>query len=162
MYSPFRIGLALLIIASIWIAIVFSSGEKISHTTDLESKETTRLDLDLNKDGIGFYILNVPNYSRDILFVQITDSNGNVIEDKKIETKMAVNYFKFSHSGLYSMKITNFSENPVRIEAEFGDAKVNELLIPLLVSFSGAGFVIFSGYKKLSSQSTAQPEENPS
>jgi hypothetical protein len=144
------------------MVIIFSGSERISHIADLESKETAKLDLDLNKNGIGFYILNVPNYSKDILFVQITDSNGNVIEDKKIETKMAVNYFKFSHSGLYSMKITNFSENPVRIEAEFGDTKVNELLIPLLVSFSGVGFVIFSGYKKLSSQSTAQPEENPS
>ena len=162
MYSSFKIGLALLSIASIWIMIVFSGGEKISYTTDLESKETTSLELDLNKNGIGFYILTIPNYSKNILFVQISDSNGNVIADKKIATKMAVNYFKFSHSGRYNMEITNISEGSVKIQADFGDTKAGELLIPLFISFSGAGFVIFSGYKKLSSQSTAQPEENTS
>lgn len=162
MYSSFKIGLALLSIASIWIMIVFSGGEKISYTTDLESKETTSLELDLNKNGIGFYILTIPNYSKNIIFVQISDSNGNVIADKKIATKMAVNYFKFSHSGRYNMEITNISEGSVKIQADFGDTKADELLIPLFISFSGAGFVIFSGYKKLSSQSTAQPEENTS
>jgi len=162
MYSSFKIGLALLSIASIWIMIVFSGGEKISYTTDLESKETTSLELDLNKNGIGFYILTIPNYSKNILFVQISDSNGNVIADKKIATKMAVNYFEFSHSGRYNMEITNISEGSVKIQADFGDTKAGELLIPLFISFSGAGFVIFSGYKKLSSQSTAQPEENTS
>jgi len=162
MYSSFKIGLALLSIASIWIVIVFSGGEKISYTTDLESKETTSLELDLNKNGIGFYILTIPNYSKNIIFVQISDSNGNVIADKKIATKMAVNYFKFSHSGRYNLEITNISEGSVKIQADFGDTKAGELLIPLFISFSGAGFVIFSGYKKLSSQSTAQPEENTS
>lgn len=162
MYSSFKIGLALLSIASIWIMIVFSGGEKISYNTDLESKETTSLELDLNKNGIGFYILTIPNYSKNIIFVQISDSNGNVIADKKIATKMAVNYFKFSHSGRYNMEITNISEGSVKIQADFGDTKAGELLIPLFISFSGAGFVIFSGYKKLSSQSTAQPEENTS
>jgi hypothetical protein len=162
MYSSFKIGLALLSIASIWIMIVFSGGEKISYTTDLESKETTSLELDLNQNGIGFYILTIPNYSKNIIFVQISDSNGNVIADKKIATKMAVNYFKFSHSGRYNMEITNISEGSVKIQADFGDTKAGELLIPLFISFSGAGFVIFSGYKKLSSQSTAQPEENTS
>jgi len=162
MYSSFKIGVALLSIASIWIMIVFSGGEKISYTTDLESKETTSLELDLNKNGIGFYILTIPNYSKNIIFVQISDSNGNVIADKKIATKMAVNYFEFSHSGRYNMEITNISEGSVKIQADFGDTNAGELLIPLLISFSGAGFVIFSGYKKLSSQSTAQPEENTS
>ena len=162
MYSSFKIGLALLSIASIWIMIVFSGGEKISYTTDLESKETTSLELDLNKNGIGFYILTIPNYSKNIIFVQISDSNGNVIADKKIATKMAVNYFKFSHSGRYNLEITNISEGSVKIQADFGDTKAGELLIPLFISFSGAGFVIFSGYNKLSSQSTAQPEENTS
>ena len=116
----------------------------------------------MNKNGIGFYILTIPNYSKNIIFVQISDSNGNVIADKKIATKMAVNYFKFSHSGRYNMEITNISEGSVKIQADFGDTKAGELLIPLFISFSGAGFVIFSGYKKLSSQSTAQPEENTS
>ena len=162
MYSPFKIGVFLIIIASIWIAIVFSSSEKISSSTDLESKESTRLELDLDKDGIGFYVLTIPNYSKNVLFVQISDSNGDIIADKKIATKMSVNYFKFSHSGRYIIEITNISEGSVKIQADFGDTKAYELLIPVFISFFGVGFIIFSGYKKLSSQSTAQPEENTS
>ena len=161
-FSHFKFGLILIIIASIWIAILFSGSEKISYHTDLEAKETTSLELDLNKNGIGFYILTIPDYSKDILFVQILDSNGSVIADKKIATKMSVNYFKFSHSGRYIMEITNISEKSVEIQADFGDTKASELLIPIVISFLGAGFIMFSGYKKLSSQSTAQPEENTS
>ena len=161
-YSPFKIGLVLIVIASIWIAIMFLGSEKISYSTDLGSKETTSLELDLNKNGIGFYILTIPNYSKDILFVRILDSNGSVIADKKIETKMSVNYFKFSHSGRYIMEITNISEKPIKIQADLGDTKASELLIPVFISFFGAGLIIFSGYKKLSNQSTAQPEENTS
>lgn len=162
MYSPFKIGIFLIIIASIWIVIEFSSSEKIFSSIDLGSKESTRLELDFNENGIGFYVLTIPNYSKHILFVQISDSHGNVIADKKIATKMSVNYFKFSHSGRYIMEITNISEDSVKIQAEFGDTKVYELLIPVLISFFGAGFLIYSGYKKLSSHSTAQPEENTS
>ncbi len=161
-YSPFRIGLVSIVIASIWIAILFSGSEKTSYNTDLESKETVSLELNLNKNGIGFYILTVPNFSKDILFVQILDSNGSIIADKKIATKMSVNYFKFSHSGRYIMEITNISEKSVKIQADFGDTRASELLIPVFISFLGTGFIIFSGYKKLTSQSTAQPEENNS
>ena len=161
-YSPFKIGLVLIVIASIWMAILFSGSEKTSYSTDLESKETVSLELNLNKNGIGFYILTIPYYSKDILFVQILDSNGSVIADKKITTKMSVNYFKFSHSGRYIMEITNISERSVKIQADFGDTKAPELLIPVFISFLGTGFIVFSGYKKLSSQSTAQPEENNS
>lgn len=159
-WSSFRIGIVLIIIASVWISIVFSGSEKISHTTNLESKENANLELNLVKNGIGFYTITIPQYSKHVLFVQILDSNGNVIADKKIATKMAVNYFEFSHGGRYIMEITNISDEPVEIQAHFGDTNVSELFIPVFVSFCGAGFMIFSGYKKLSNHSTAQPEEN--
>ena len=158
--SSFRIGIILIIIASIWISIVFSGSEKISYSTNLESKESVNLELDLAKNGIGFYTITILHYSKHVLFVQILDSNGNVIADKKIATKMSVNYFEFSHEGRYIIEITNFSEKPVEIQAYFGNTKVSELLTPVFVSFFGAGFIIFSGYKKLSNHSTAQPEEN--
>ncbi|HSD05421.1 MAG TPA: hypothetical protein VLB45_06705 [Nitrosopumilaceae archaeon] len=159
-WSSFRIGIVLIIVASIWILIVFSGSEKISSITNLESKESTNLDLDLTKNGIGFYTITIPHYSKHVLFVQILDSNGNVIADKKIATKMTVNYFEFSHGGRYTMEITNVSDEPVEIQALFGNTNASELLIPVFVSFFGAGFIIFSGYKKLSNHNTAQPEEN--
>lgn len=159
-WSSFRIGIILIIIASIWISVVFSGSEKISYTTNLESKENIDLELNLAKDGIGFYTITIPHYAKHVLFVQILDSNGNVITDKKIATKMAVNYFEFSHGGRYVMEITNISDEPVEIQAYFGNTNASELFIPVFVSFFGAGFVIFSGYKKLSNHSTAHPEEN--
>lgn len=160
MQSSFKIGLILMIAASIWISFVFSGSEKISYSTNLESKENTKLELDLVKKGIGFYIIAIPQYSKHILFVQILDSNENVIADKKISTKMSVNYFEFSHGGKYIMEITNVSEVPVEIQAQIGNTKASELLIPALVLFLGVGFIVFSGYKKLNSHSTAHPEEN--
>ena len=42
-YSHFKIGLVLIVISSIWIAIVFSSSEKISYHTDLEAKEMKKI-----------------------------------------------------------------------------------------------------------------------
>ena len=158
--SSFRIGIILIIIASVWISIVFSESEKISHTANLGSKESTNLELDLIKNGIGFYTITIPHYAKHVLFVQILDSNGNVITDKKIATKMAVNYFEFSHGGRYIMEIANISDEPVEIQAYFGNTNASELFIPIFVSFFGVGFVIFSGYKKLSNHNTAHPEEN--
>jgi hypothetical protein len=73
---------------------------------------------------------------------------------------MSVNYFKFSESGKYSMEITNVSEKSVGIEAQFGNTRSSELWIPMFIAFFGAAAIVFSGYKRLSNHSTAQPEEN--
>jgi len=159
-YSPFRMGLVLVCIASIWIGIIFSGGEKISYDTNLNVRETATLDLYLAENGLGFYTITIPNYEKHVLFVQILDPHGNIIDDKKIGTKMAVNYFKFSESGKYSMEITNVSEKSVGIKVEFGNARSYELLIPVFMAFFGVAVIVFSGYRRLSSQNTAQPEEN--
>ena len=158
-YPPFRIGLVLVCIASIWIGIIFSGGEKISYDTNLDVRETATLDLYLAENGLGFYTITIPNYEKHILFVQILDPHGNIIEEKKIGTKMAVNYFKFSESGKYSMEITNVSEKLVEIKVEFGNTRSYELLIPVFMAFFGVAVIVFSGYRRLS-QNTAQPEEN--
>lgn len=158
--SLFKIGLVLIIAASIWISAIFSNSEKISHDTVLEPKKTVNLELDLVRDGIGFYTITIPDYSNHILFVQILDSDRNVVADKKIATKMSVNYFGFSHGGKYIMEITNISTDTVEIQAQVGNTKSSELLIPAFILFCGCGFVIFSGYRKLSNHSIAHPEEN--
>jgi len=159
-YSPFRIGLVLVCIASIWVGIIFSGSEKISYDTNLGVRETANLDLYLAENGLGFYTIKIPDYEKHVLFVQILDPHGNVIEDRKIGTKMSVNYFKFSESGKYSMEITNVSEKSVGIEAQFGNTRSSELWIPMFIAFFGAAAIVFSGYKRLSNHSTAQPEEN--
>ena len=158
-FSSFKIGLVLIVIGSIWMGVVFAGSEKISYKTNLDVKETASLDLYLTKSGVGFYTTTIPDYAKHVLSVQILDPNGNAIANKKIATKMAVNYFDFSRSGKYIMKISNISERPVGIEVYFGNTRAYELLVPSFVAFCGAGIITFSGYKKLSNQSTAQPEE---
>lgn len=158
-YSPFRIGTSLLVIASIWIGIAFSDNEKMSYSKKLDAKDILSLDLHLTDSGLGFYTVTIPDYSQQILFVQILDPHGNIIADKKIATKMAINYFKFSQSGKYMMDITNLSEKPVEFQVQIGNTQVSELIVPVVIAFVGAAVIAFSGYKRLS-QRTAQPEEN--
>ncbi|MBI5377382.1 MAG: hypothetical protein HZA82_02005 [Thaumarchaeota archaeon] len=159
-FSSFKVGITLVVIASIWIWVLFSSGEKASLSTELNVKETATIDLYLEKNGLGFYTITIPEYVKHVLFVQILDPHGNVIADKKISTKMSVNYFRFSDTGKYTMEITNFSEEPVSIKVNLGDAIVYQLTIPAIIAFIGAAIIVYSGYRKLSNQSTAQPEEN--
>ena len=159
-YLSFKIGITLVTIASIWIWVLFSASEKTLSNTELNVKEATSIDLYLGGNGLVYYIITIPDYSKHILFVQILDPHGNIIADKKIETKMSVNYFRFSDTGKYTVEITNFSEEPVSIEVNLGNTDVSQLTIPALIAFFGAAILVYSGYKKLSNQSTAQPEEN--
>jgi hypothetical protein len=159
-YSSFKVGITLVVIASIWISILFSSGEKTLLNTELNVKETATIDFSLEKNGLGFYTIMIPEYSKHVLFVQILDPHGNIIADKKISTKMSVNYFRFSDTGKYAMEITNFSEEPVSLEMNLGDVMVNQLVIPAIIAFIGIAIIVNTGYRRLSNQSTAQPEEN--
>ena len=159
-YSPFKIGLVLVSVGSLWLWVVFSSSEKISYSTDLGVKETATRSLDFTKKGYGFYTILIPDYAKQTVLVQILDPHGNLIDNKKIETKMSVNYFEFRYDGKYTVRVTNTSEKPVEIVIGFGDTKISELIIPMLLAFLGVGFIAFSGYKRMSNQSTAQPEEN--
>jgi hypothetical protein len=159
-YSSFKIGITLVVIAAIWIWVLFSGSEKVSLSTELNAKEITTVDLYLTKSGLGYYTITIPEYAKHVLFVQILDPHGNVITDKKIETKMSVDYFKFLDTGKYTMEITNFSEEPVSIEASLGNTTISQLMIPAIIVFFGAVIVVYSGYRRLSDQSTAQPEEN--
>ncbi len=158
--TPFRIGLCLILIGSIWTALVFSTAEKISHDLNLGIKESANLDLELKGKGLGFYKITIPNYSKETVLVKVLDSQGDVINLKRIETKMSVNYFEFDYGGKYTLEMINFSENPIQVKAEFGNTKAGEITIPAVMAFIGASFLVWSGYKRLRNYSTAHPEEN--
>ena len=160
--TTFRIGLSLMLISSIWIAFVFSTAEKTSQDLNIGIRESTNLDLGLKGKGLGFYKITIPDYSKEKISVKVSDPQGNVIDLKRIETKMSVNYFEFSYSGKYALEITNLSENPIQINAEFGNTKSGEFTVPSLIALVGACLIVWSGYKKLRNYSTAHPEENKS
>jgi|SRR5256885_472651 len=160
--TPFRIGLSLMAIGSIWMALAFSTAEKTSQDLSIGTKENVNLNLDLKGKGLGFYKITIPDYSKEIVLVKVLDPQGNMMDLKRIETKMSVNYFEFSYTGKYTLEITNFSENPIQIEAEFGDTKSAEFTFPSFIALIGACLIVWSGYKRLQNYSTAHPEENKS
>jgi len=158
-FTVFRIGLALAVIATILIGYTFSEGEKISKSFDIKEKQSVHLDILLVNYGIGFYQITVSEFSRDSLLVQVLNPEHNVISDKKIETKMSVNYFDFKTTGEYQLKITNISEKPVKIQVEVGDSDSSNMRFPGIMLFVGVILMIISGYRRLRNYSIAQPDE---
>ena len=157
--SLFKIGLILSVIGVIFVGYGFNEGEKISQIFVLDTEQTKLLDLRLQDSGIGFYKVSVPA-SGDSVFIQIVDSHHNVLVDKKIETKTAVNYFGFENSDVYTIRVTNLSEHQISAQIEFGDTNVSEIRYPGIVLFVGVVLLMFSGFRLLKNYKIAQPDEN--
>ncbi len=159
--SLFKIGLILTILGVILSAYTFSENHKISQSFSLDTTQTKTLDVDLIGEDIGFYKISLPSLG-DSVFVQIQNSKENVITDKKIETKSAVNYFDFKDSDIYTIKVTNLSENSLIVDIEFGQTNVSEMKYSGIVVLVGIILMIFSSYNYLKNHKIAQPEENSS
>ncbi len=157
--SLFKIGLILSIICVVFVGYGFYEGEKISQTFLLDTEQTESLDLRLQDSGIGFYKISVPDLG-DSVFIQIVDSQHNVLADKKIETKTAINYFDFENSNVYTLKVTNLSDHQISVEIEFGDTNLSQIIYPGIVLYVGIVLLMISGYRRLKNYKIAQPDEN--
>ena len=157
--SLFKIGLILSIIGVVFVGYGFYEGEKISQTFLLDTEQTESLDLRLQDSGIGFYKISVPDLG-DSVFIQIVDSQHNVLADKKIETKTAVNYFDFENSDVYTIKVTNLSDHQISVQIEFGDTNLSQIRYPGIVLYVGVILLMISGYRRLKNYKIAQPDEN--
>jgi len=159
--SLFKIGLILTVLGVILSAYTFSENHKISQSLTLDTTQTKTLDVDLIGEDIGFYKISLPSLG-DSVFVQIQNSKESVITDKKIETKSAVNYFDFRDSDVYTIKVTNLSENSLIVDIEFGQTNVSEMKYSGIVVLVGIILMIFSSYNYLKNHKIAQPDENSS
>ena len=157
--SLFKIGLILSIIGVVFVGYGFYEGEKISQTFLLDTEQTESLDLRLQDSGIGFYKISVPDLG-DSVFIQIVDSQHNVLADKKIETKTAINYFDFENSNVYTLKVTNLSDHQISVQIEFGDINLSQIRYPGIVFYVGVVLLMISGYRRLKNYKIAQPDEN--
>jgi len=157
--SLFKIGLILSVIGVVLVGYGFSEGEKISQTFLLDTEQTESLDLRLQDSGIGFYKISIPDLG-DSVFIQIVDSQHNVLADKKIETKTAVNYFDFENSDVYTLKVTNLSDHQISVQIEFGDTNLSQIRYPGIVLYVGLVLLMISGYRRLKNYKIAQPDEN--
>ncbi len=159
MSSLFKIGLILCVIGIVLVGYGFSEGEKISQTFFLNNEQTETLDLGLQDSGLGFYKISVPDLG-DSVFIQIVDSHENVLVDKKVETKTAVNYFDFENSDVYTLKVTNLSDHQISLQIEFGDTNLSQIRYPGIVLYVGVILLMISGYRQLKNYKIAQPDEN--
>ncbi|KAG2473824.1 MAG: hypothetical protein NPMRTH4_880004 [Nitrosopumilales archaeon] len=157
--SLFKIGFILSVIGVIGVGFNFSESEKISQSFHLDREQVTSFDLKLQNQGIGFYKISIPDLG-DAVFIQVLDTEGNILADKKIETKMAVNFYDFESSGVYTIKVTNLSDHTIPIDIEFGDTNVSQIKNPGIILFCGIMLMIISGYIKLKNYKIAQPDEN--
>lgn len=157
--SAFRIGIIFVLIGATGTGIVFSGTVKESKNVILDRLDSTRISVDLNGKGLGYYIISSNAYD-NVLLAKILDSQENYIEMKRITNKLTMNYFQFDRTGEFTLEITNFTDKPVELTMEIGDTGFQNFVIPATIIFLGTIFLVFAGYKKLHSYITAQPDEN--
>ena len=155
-----KIGLVLVILGAIWISIIFFNAEKVNDTFFLKQSSSFESKIMLEKLDIGFYKIYMPDFTGEQVFVQILDIHDNVIKEQIIQTKMSVGYFDFDEKGIYTLKISNISKNPVSVETEFGNTDSQEMIPGGVLLFFGAMTVIVMSYLKIKNHNMAQPDEN--
>lgn len=148
------------VIGMIWISFVFLQGDRISEEVVLKSTNSHDIELNFNGKGIGYYKVFMPEFVGNQVFVQILDRNQNIISEEIVQTKMSVGYFDFGKSGIYTIKITNPSENQINLQVEFGDANSENMISSGVMILVGAIMIIVSSYMKLKNYNIEQPDEN--
>jgi hypothetical protein len=157
--SRFKLGLGLVIIGMVWCSFIFAESEKTSDSIILKQSNSFELKSEFMGEDIGFYKLFMPEFSGEEIFVQILDSQGNVIQEEKIQTKMSVGYFDFE-DGTFTIKVTNISETPVDLQVEFGDTNSHEMIPAGILVLVGAISMIIISYFKIQNYKIEHPEEN--
>jgi len=160
MLSPpiFKISLGLVIIGIIWIGLTTLESDKISENFTLQIAQTGEYDMQVKGADVGYYKITMPNLG-DSVFTQVFNPQGKIIFDRKIETKMEINYFDIKENGIYTIKIKNLNEHSLEIDLELGYFNTFELVIPVIILVSGIVLMMFLGYKKLRNYNIVQPEE---
>ena len=156
--SILKISLILIGVGVSWMAWITIDSYNLSENFALNVAQTGEIEFEVNGD-IGFYKVSLPKLG-DTVFVQILDNNGNIISDKKLETKLTINYFDINQNGIYSLKITNISNNLIPIEIQVGQFNTEELTYPGFILISGIVLIILVGFMKMKNYRIAQPDEN--
>lgn len=156
--SLFKIGLAITIAGIVWTAFIFSDAQKTTEEFALDTNHSREIELEFAGFGIGYYKIFMPEFSGKGVFVQILDPKNNIVSEKKIETKMSVNYFDFGHGG-HTVKVSNLSNEKISLEIEFGSTDSENMTFPAVTVFSGTIIILASAYIKMRNYKIAQPDE---
>ena len=158
--SALKIGLAVVVIGMIWVSVVFNETEKNHESIVLEKSNSIESKLEFGENGIGYYKIYMPEFTEEKVFVQILDMNLNIIEEQKIKTKFSVSYFDFNENGIYTIKVSNISENQVNGQIEFGDTNSDKMIVPGFMILLGSLLIMLMSYLKIKNYNIEQPDEN--
>ena len=158
--SPFKLGLALVIVGIVWTAFIFDETEKRYDTVMLKESSSFQTKQEFSGIDIGYFKLYMPEFSGEEVFVQILDTKENVIREEMIQTRMSVGYFDFNEDGEYTIKITNIAKNPINIQIEFGNTNSQKMYPSGIMILAGAIILLMMSYMKIKNYSIEQPEEN--
>ena len=156
--SVLKISLILIGIGVSWMAWMTIDSQNLSENFALNIAQTGEIEFEVYGD-IGFYKVSLPELGNTV-FVQILDNNGNIISDKKLETKLTINYFDIEQNGMYLLKMTNISDNLIPIEIQVGQFNTEELRYPGVILITGLVLIIAIGFMKMKNYKIAQPDEN--
>jgi len=158
--SPFKLGLALVIVGIVWTAFIFDETEKKYDTVMLKESSSFQTKQEFLGIDIGYFKLYMPEFSGEEVFVQILDTKENVIREEMIQTRMSVGYFDFNEDGEYTIKITNIAKNPINLQIEFGNTNSQKMYPSGIMILAGAIILLMMSYIKIKNYSIEQPEEN--
>ena len=158
--SAFKVGLALVIIGMIWVSVIFNETEKNHEESLLKKSNSIESKLEFSGIGIGYYKIYMPEFINEDVFVQILDKNLNVIKEQIVNTKFSVAYFDFEKDGVYTIKISNISENQINLQVEFGDTHSQKMVAPGIMILVGSLIMMLISYLKIKNYNIEQPDEN--
>ena len=158
--SAFKVGLVLVVIGMIWVSVIFNETEKNHDSVVLQKSNSIESKLDFSGVGIGYYKIYIPEFSNQNVFVQILDKNLNVIQEQKVNTKFSVAYFDFNKDGIYTIKVSNISENSINLQIEFGDTHSQKMVTPGIMILLGSLIMMLISYLKIKNYNIEQPDEN--
>ena len=158
--SAFKIGLVLVIIGMVWVSVIFNETEKNHEDTLLKKSSSIESKLGFTGTDIGYYKIYMPDFNDESVFVQILDKNLNIIQEQKVNTKFSVAYFDFSRDGVYTIKVSNISENSINVQIEFGDTHSQKMVTPGIMILVGSLIMMLISYLKIKNYNIEQPDEN--
>ena len=158
--SAFKIGLVLVIIGMIWVSVIFNETEKNHEDTLLKKSSSIESKLEFTGTDIGYYKIYMPDFNDESVFVQILDKNLNIIQEQKVNTKFSVAYFDFSRDGVYTIKVSNISENSINVQIEFGDTHSQKMIAPGIMILVGSLIMMLISYLKIKNYNIEQTDEN--
>ena len=149
-------------IGVVWMWLIFSDGIIESDLISINPQKSKTFEIPLTGQGIAFYEIHIKNYQQNPLFVQILDPKDNIIAEQKIHTILSENFFDFSDTGNYVIRISNFSEDNIEFSIKYGDTKLEQLLIPEIITFVGSSILVYVIFLKMIRYSIAQPNDTKS